>query len=120
MSLARPWLVPLFALLFAFSAWPAGPPGLQQPDAKAVFTKLCAACHGPAGAGDGPAAAALKPRPASFTDAQFQASRTDAQLTASITGGKPPMPPFGKQLTAEQIRALVAYVRALGKQAKAR
>jgi len=32
-------------------------------DGRAVFTRHCAVCHGERGAGDGPAAASLNPRP---------------------------------------------------------
>lgn len=35
---------------------------------KAKFAILCTTCHGPTGAGDGPAAVALDPHPASFAD----------------------------------------------------
>lgn len=88
----------------------------QQKEAEEQFGGLCASCHGAKGMGDGPAAAALNPKPASFADSTFQASRTDEQLTAVITDGKPPMmPAFGKQLSAEQVAALVAYIRELGK-----
>lgn len=88
----------------------------QQDEAKEQFGKLCATCHGATGLGDGPAAAALNPKPASFADSTFQASRTDEQLTAVITDGKPPMMPgFGSQLSPEQVAALVAYIRELGK-----
>lgn len=97
---------------------PLGSPRTQQPDAKSLFGQLCAVCHGQTGAGDGPAASALKPRPASFADSSFQAARTDQQLTAVITGGKPPMPAFGQQLSPAQVKSLVAYVRQLGRQTK--
>lgn len=95
-------------------AWRPSPALAQQPDAQALYGKLCAACHGPTGGGDGPVAAALKPKPASFTDPQFQAARTDEQFTAAIKAGKPPMPPFGQQLSAAEVKALVAYIRQLG------
>ena len=36
-------------------------------DVRGMFTSYCAACHGPAGKGDGPAAAALKKAPADLT-----------------------------------------------------
>lgn len=87
---------------------------VQQSEAQALFASLCAACHGSVGAGDGPAAAALRPRPASFKDSLFQVGRTDEQLAAAIKGGKPPMPAFAQQLTPVQIRALVTYIRAFG------
>jgi cytochrome c553 len=74
----------------------------------------CQACHGAQGAGDGPAAIAFNPKPANFTDAGFQASRSDDELIASITEGKGGMPSFSSQLTAAQIGALVRYIRTLG------
>jgi mono/diheme cytochrome c family protein len=36
-------------------------------DGKEMFTTYCAVCHGTSGKGDGPAAAALKKRPADLT-----------------------------------------------------
>lgn len=87
----------------------------QQSDAKTLFAQRCAACHGQAGAGDGPAASALTPRPTNFADTVFQAARTDQQLTAVITEGKLPMPAFRDQLSATQIKALVDYIRQLGR-----
>lgn len=38
---------------------------------KATFDNQCAACHGTTGRGDGPAAAALSPKPANFNDKAF-------------------------------------------------
>lgn len=35
---------------------------------KVLYAQLCAACHGPSGAGDGPAGAGLDPPPIDFTD----------------------------------------------------
>jgi mono/diheme cytochrome c family protein len=105
------------ALLLVVLVASSGAAGLvaQQPEAKEQYGKLCAPCHGAAGRGDGPAAVAFTPRPASFAEPAFQASRTDEQLTAAIADGKLPMPTFGKQLSTSQIRALVAYIRELGK-----
>ena len=73
----------------------------------------CVACHGEGGAGDGPAAVAFTPRPADFTSAEFQESRTDEELTAGITAGVGGMPAFAEQLTAAQIDALVQYIRTM-------
>lgn len=36
----------------------------ERPDGAALFAAHCASCHGPGGKGDGPAAAALDPKPA--------------------------------------------------------
>jgi high-affinity iron transporter len=45
-------------------------------EGSALFAQNCAACHGPTGNGDGPAAAALKPRPANFHSDDVMASLT--------------------------------------------
>ena len=45
---------------------PAGPPDHAR--GKALYAQLCTSCHGPAGAGDGPASAGLDPPPIDFTD----------------------------------------------------
>jgi mono/diheme cytochrome c family protein len=42
-----------------------------------------------------------------FTDAEWQAGESDAELIKSVTEGKEDMPPFGKKLTKEQIESLV-------------
>lgn len=112
------WAQRLSAAVFLFlvlgSSGTAGL-GAQQTESEEQYQKLCAPCHGKTGAGDGPAAVAFTPRPASFVDSSFQNSHTDEQLIATITDGKLPMPAFGKQLSANQIEALVSYIRKLGK-----
>ncbi|MEL1265732.1 cytochrome c/FTR1 family iron permease [Pseudoxanthomonas putridarboris] len=45
---------------------PTAPP--QYEKGKALYAQLCASCHGPTGAGDGPASAGLDPPPIDFTD----------------------------------------------------
>ncbi len=46
---------------------PSAPPDLEQ--GAHLFAETCAGCHGATGKGDGPAALALNPRPASFHSA---------------------------------------------------
>ena len=53
------------------------------------------------------------PRPVDLTAAEWQRARSDTQLLATITAGSGAMPQFGDVLTAEQIRALAAYLRTL-------
>src|SRR5437016_13235659 len=68
---------------------------------KAVYVKWCAGCHGDGGAGDGPSAAHMLPRPRNFTGASSKIRSTalgalppDADRTratdAALPGG--PMP----------------------------
>jgi high-affinity iron transporter len=45
---------------------PTVPP--QHERGKTLYAQLCATCHGPSGAGDGPASAGLDPPPIDFTD----------------------------------------------------
>lgn len=55
--------------------------------AESVFHTRCATCHGESGHGDGPAAAALNPKPRNYTDPEWQKSVTDEQLKKTIVGG---------------------------------
>ena len=81
--------------------------------ADAIFKKQCVACHGAGGMGDGPAAIALNPKPADFTDPERMGGVTDIQLLEIISAGKGTMPAFSAVLTPEEIQAVVEYVRSL-------
>ena len=70
-----------------------------------LFKKYCAKCHGESGNADTAKGKHLMAR--KFTDAEWQAGESDAELIKSVTEGKEDMPPFGKNLTAEQIESLV-------------
>jgi mono/diheme cytochrome c family protein len=83
------------------------------------FTTFCAPCHGPAGAGNGPAAAAMDPKPRNFTDGTVMNARTDAQLINVIKNGgqaeklSPMMIAFGNGLNDSEIKEMIAYIRSL-------
>lgn len=92
---------------------------------QALFTRLgCVSCHGPAGKGDGPAAAALAGRrPYDVTAGPIRRPRATADdagrrqaIAASITWGVggTPMAAFGGQLSADELAALVGFVDGLG------
>lgn len=74
---------------------PAAPAPVAQPAAAAVpqqsaqevYTTRCVPCHGSSGSGDGPAAAALTPKPRNYKDAEWQKSVTDDQLKKTILYG---------------------------------
>lgn len=85
-------------------------------EARALYTKRCATCHGREGLGDGPASGMLNPRPRSFADAGWQTSVTDAAiekiiLEGGVAVGKSPLMPPNPDL-ADQ-KAVVAELRAL-------
>jgi cytochrome c6 len=82
-------------------------------DAAAIFRRSCQTCHGP----DGRAALSRDRLPGipDFTSGRWHQGRSRAQLTASILEGKGSrMPSFRGKLGAEQVDALVSYVRAFG------
>jgi len=85
---------------------------------KAKFQQLCAVCHGPAGAGDGPAAAGLNPKPRKFNDAEWQATVEDDYLKKIIAEGGPavgksPMMTAQRGLKDEELDNLIAFIRTL-------
>lgn len=92
-------------------ALPRGAGNPQGDEAAKVYAAKCAPCHGTTGAGNGPAAAAFNPKPTDFTSAEFRENQTDEQVAAAIKDGKGAMPSFGKELSADAIKALVAYLR---------
>jgi mono/diheme cytochrome c family protein len=99
--------------LFAASAMP-----VRAADAKANWDANCAQCHGKTGAADTKMGKTLSAK--DLTDPKVQAAFTDAKATQSITegvkeNGKTTMKAFGGKLTADEIKALVAYVRTLKK-----
>ena len=58
-------------------------------EAKQVWETRCVNCHGNKGLGDGPGAAALNPKPRSFSDKQWQMKTKDEDIAKVIVeGGK--------------------------------
>ena len=79
---------------------------------KALFGEHCAVCHGPRGAGDGPAAPTLQPRPPDLR-AHHVTLHTAGDIFWWISTGRPPMPAFGDRLDADARWHLVNYLRVL-------
>jgi len=80
-------------------------------DGAALYQSIgCAVCHGANGKGN----PQMKDIP-NFTDAAWQKKTDDAAMINVIKNGKPPMPAYKNRLTDEQIKALVAYIRAFAK-----
>lgn len=99
------------------SADPVPPPALDQAAVvrgAPLFAANCASCHGAAGRGDGPAAAALQPPPADLT-AIHASAHSDDVYQYWIENGIPgsAMPGFAEELSPDQIRDVIAYVRDL-------
>lgn len=79
---------------------------------KTIFSVNCASCHGTTGKGDGPAAAALNPKPRDFTAGYWRYGGGVARIVQTITNGSPgtAMPPF-PGIPVEDRFALAHYVR---------
>ena len=88
-------------------AWPA-----DLTRGKEVYETRCAPCHGDRGAGDGPAAAAIEPKPRNFLAPEFWQGRTTVQLRLVVRKGRPGtlMAPFEGALSEAEIDDVVAYV----------
>ena len=104
-------------LLLATLALAASTAALSAADAAATWDKQCKACHGADGTGQ--TAIGKKWGLKDFTDPKVQASFTDEQLTKAIKegvkdGDKTKMKPT-EDVTADDIKALVAKVRAFKK-----
>src|SRR5260370_27249079 len=87
---------------------------------KAVYVKWCSGCHGDGGAGDGPAAATMLPRPRNFTGAVYKIRSTasgqlptDADLIRAIDEGLPgtAMPAWKTRLSDGERRDVMAYLK---------
>lgn len=84
---------------------------------KVSFENTCVACHGSQGKGDGPAAAALNPKPKDLSDAKLLSTQTDDFLYKVISEGgasvglSPMMAPWGGVLSEQDIWNVVAYIR---------
>src|SRR5437879_3575362 len=87
---------------------------------KKVYVKWCAGCHGETGAGDGPAAAYMLPRPRNFTGAIYKIRTTasgqlptDADMMRAIDEGLPgsAMPAWKGRLSDADRRAVLAYLK---------
>lgn len=90
-----------------------------------VFKTYCETCHGPKGAGDGPAAMGLNPKPASFVTGAFKydpngnGRKGDVEDIQAIVrdgaakyGGSPLMTPWS-MLNAADLEAVAKHVKSL-------
>jgi len=87
-------------------------------EAEQIFAQRCVTCHGADGAGTGPAAAALNPKPRDYSDEEWQKATSDEKIAKAIVKGGPavgmsPLMPPNPDLEKkpEVVKALVAKIR---------
>jgi mono/diheme cytochrome c family protein len=85
-----------------------------------VYANYCVTCHGFNADGNGRAARLYKPRPANLR----MSDKNDAYMGLIIRmggeamGRSPFMPPWGAELTDEQMKDIVAYLRSINARPK--
>lgn len=88
-----------------------------QTEGKVLFAHYCVTCHGERGEGDGQNAFNLDPAPPNF--AESLSSTTPSDWRQIIEGGSgsvgrsPLCPPFGRNLSQDDVDGLVAYLERL-------
>ena len=97
----------LVLLLVAATGWTDDSSGGR------LYAERCSGCHGDRGGGDGPAAAALIPKPKNFRDPGYWKERTLEQLHTIVKKGKPGtmMPAFDGTLSDAEIDAVLQTVK---------
>jgi mono/diheme cytochrome c family protein len=87
---------------------------LSAADVTENWNKNCASCHGKDGVGN--TTMGKKKGAKDYTDAAVQAKFSDAEATKAIKSGVPDkMKAYGDKFSEDEIKALVAYVRAFKK-----
>jgi mono/diheme cytochrome c family protein len=106
----KPWPVPDAA---KNKANPVKSDAESIANGKNLYTTHCKSCHGTKGKGDGPKASQLDTECGDFTKATFQ-SQTDGAIFYKTFEGRKDMPSFKKKIPeANDIWAVVNYVRTL-------
>lgn len=82
----------------------------------ATFKNKCVLCHGADGTGNTPLGKQLQ---AANLHSKAVQSRSDDELRTVVHDGQTNMPPFGDQLTDDEITQVIQYVRTFAAPAKA-
>jgi mono/diheme cytochrome c family protein len=105
----RPSFVGLLGIAAGAGPCVATPSPAARDAALSEFANTCSRCHNADGSGYANLGIP------NFTDPAWQAAHPDAERALAIRNGVAgKMPPFGAILTADEVEALVAYVRGLG------
>ncbi len=100
------------------AAAPAGAPaGVDLAAGEQIFATNCATCHGAQGAGDGPAASALNPKPTNLAAGPYKHVGDFTTWHGVVANGVPgtAMAPWSGTLSEDQINNVTAYALSLKK-----
>lgn len=95
-------------------------PAAAKAEADTVWAQRCTTCHGAGGKGDGPAGAALTPKPRDLSSAEWQKGVADDRIAKVIVEGgqsvglsmmMTPNPDLAAK--PDVVKALVAHIRGL-------
>ncbi len=86
--------------------------GAAAGDAEKTYKAKCASCHGADGAGQTGFGKAAHLHDLRSDEVQ---KASDAEMADTISKGKGKMPGYAKQLSQDQIKGLVSYIRGLAK-----
>ena len=95
------------------------PLGYQQVQGKRVFYQYCVWCHADATPAGPSNRSNLTPTPALLNDGSVLNAQNDEYMQNIITlggsamGKSAMMPPYGRTLSAEEIRAVISFARAI-------
>jgi len=95
------------------------PLGYQEAQGKRIFYQYCVWCHADASPAGPSNRSNLTPMPALLNDGSVLNSQNDDYLQNLITlggsavGKSAMMPPYGKTLTPDEIRSVIAFTRAV-------
>ena len=105
------WCFGLLICLFSSSIAFADP--VDSETGRDIFFKHCKACHGNKGDGKTFAANVLNPPPKNFTSEKSKQQLTEKRMIRSVTDGRKDtaMMPWKSRLTAQEIQAVVNYIR---------
>ena len=105
-------------LILSVALMAVGALSAHAADAKAIWEKDCAKCHGPDGKGDTKMGKKLEVK--DYTDAKVQSSMKDEEMVKAIkegvkSGDTTKMKGFGETLSDDEVKALVGYIRSFKK-----
>ena len=83
---------------------------------KKLYFQNCSSCHGAKAMGDGPAGAALNPKPANLV--AMSGGHPDGDFAWKINNGRGAMPAWKSVLKENQVWDLVNYIQALNPKGK--